>query len=150
MKNKVLVMNAVDVTREPVVYVCYGLGSCIGLFLSDKQRKIAGGAHIPLPASCEGDFIGADLLIQQLLDSFKRSGSDLQGLSAKVTGGANLFSSALNLGQQNYIAVLELLMRQKILVAATDVGGQASRTVQFNSETTKIFITTSDKKSYSI
>ena len=140
-----------DVTSSPVLYTCYGLGSCIGLFVTDRLRKLTAGAHIPLPSSGEvGLFRGADTMIQELLMLLKGSGSDLSFLRAKVTGGAQVYTGTNDIGLQNIQAVLQMLTSSRIYVASTDVGGLISRTVRFNSETEELCISTSEQKKYCI
>jgi len=151
MRKRMLNINEVDVTAKPVVYTCYGLGSCIGLFVTDKPKGLSGGAHIPLPASTETDgFLGASRLINELLQAFQQLGSDLSYLRAKITGGAQVYDSLLNIGEKNIRAVLQQLIEKKIFIAATDVGGRVSRTARFNSVTGELCISTSEQKTYCI
>ena len=151
MRKRMLNINEVDVTNKPVVYTCYGLGSCIGLFVTDRLKGLAGGVHIPLPSTCEtSEFLDASRLINELLGSFTLLGSDLNYLRAKVTGGASVYESSFNIGEQNAQAVLQKLMDIKVYIAATDLGGKVSRTARFNSITGELKISTSEQKTYSI
>jgi chemotaxis protein CheD len=151
MNKRMLNINEIDVTDEPLVYTCFGLGSCIGLFITDRLKKISGGAHIAMPSSLtDGEFMGASHMINLLLKSFEDMGSDLNGLTAKITGGANMYASSLDIGDQNIKVVQEQLIRKRIFIAATDVGGKVSRTARFNSATGELQIFTSEQKSYSI
>jgi chemotaxis protein CheD len=151
MKAMVLNINDTDVTPHPVVYICYGLGSCIGLFLTDRTMGLTAGAHIPLPTySYSGAFLGANQIIDQLLTSLAQQGSDLNCLRAKITGGAQMFESSSDIGARNAEAVLNQLVAKKIFIAATDFGGKISRTARFNSITGKLEITTSEQKMYFI
>ena len=151
MINRVLNINDVDATHEPVLYTCYGLGSCIGLFITDRMKGLTGGAHIPLPSDqCTGEFLGAIWLINKLLDSLTLLGSDLSCLRAKITGGASGYKSTYNIGKQNVDTVLQKLIDIKIYIAAKDVGGNVSRTARFNSLTNELVISTSSLKTYSI
>jgi len=151
MKKRMLNINEVDVTQEPVIYTCYGLGSCIGLFVMDRTKGLTGGAHIPLPsASDTGEFLGASRLINELLGSFSLMGSDLHCLRAKVTGGARVYESSLNIGEQTAEMVLKKLIDLRVYIAGIDVGGKISRTARFNSVTGELKISTSEMKTYSI
>ncbi len=151
MRSKVLNINEVDVTGKPVIYTCYGLGSCIGLFLTDRLRGLSGGAHIPLPVSTEeSEWYGVSGMIDILLENLKSMGSDLNCLRAKVTGGAQVFENMTNIGDQNVQSVLQQLVNRKIYLAAKDVGGKVSRTARFNSVTGELKISTSERKTYSI
>ena len=151
MKKRMLNINEVEVNDNPVVYTCYGLGSCIGLFITDSVKKLSGGAHIPLPFSLHaGEFEDATRIINRLLFAFSNLGSDLNYLRAKVTGGAQMYESSFGVGQQNIEIVLQKLIDKKIFIAATDVGGKVSRTARFNSITGELQISTSEQKTYSI
>lgn len=123
---------------EPVTYACLGLGSCIGVFLQDRTVGLSGGAHIQLPTemkSDDGKFYGVKSAINELLNQFKNSGSTLQNLRAKISGGANVIATGCATGRQNVERVVEELVQHKVYIAAMDVGGKQSRTVRFNSET---------------
>ncbi|MEJ7643192.1 MAG: chemotaxis protein CheD [Chryseolinea sp.] len=151
MKKRMLNINEVEVHGKPVVYTCYGLGSCIALFITDGRNGLSGGAHIPLPFSLDAsDFQDASSMINRLLLAFSAQGSDLNSLSAKVTGGAQIYQSSIGIGQQNVRVVLRKLIKEKIYIAATDVGGAVSRTARFNSITRVLQISTSEKITYCI
>ncbi len=151
MQTKALSINETHVANYPVTYVCHGLGSCIGLFVADRQKRISGGAHIPLPdSSATGHFKGTDSLIACLLNSLKELGSDGNALRAKITGGANLFDSTLNIGEKNIKAIVRRLVEKNIFIASMDVGGCVSRTARFNSITHDLLIVTSEPRSYCI
>ncbi|MFW5990648.1 MAG: response regulator [Candidatus Nanoarchaeia archaeon] len=49
-------MGRLYVVNEPVTLTCIGLGSCIGLMVYDRQKGIAGLAHIMLPDSSNAKF----------------------------------------------------------------------------------------------
>jgi chemotaxis protein CheD len=151
MRKRMLNINEVEVTCKPVVYTCYGLGSCIGLFLTDRLKGLSGGAHIPLPSSSgKGEFMDASHIINELLGAFTALGSNLNYLRAKVTGGSQVYESAQNIGEQNAQVVLKQLVDKKIFIAATDVCGKISRTARFYSSTGELYISTSEQKTYCI
>jgi chemotaxis protein CheD len=77
-------------------------------------------------------------------------GSDLAYLRAKITGGAQVYDSHLNIGQRTSQEVIRQLIDNKIFIAATDIGGRVSRTARFNSFTGDLQITTSEQKTYCI
>lgn len=151
MRNQILNINDLDVARDATVYTCYGLGSCVGLFLVDRMKGLSGGAHIALPDSfAASDFPGALMLIDELLSILKAEGSDLNSLRAKVTGGAHVVEGSWNIGEQNSKVILRRLIDKKIFIAATDLGGQVSRTARFNTVTGLLQISTSELKTYCI
>ncbi|WP_276371573.1 chemotaxis protein CheD [Chryseolinea sp. H1M3-3] len=151
MREQTLNINDVDATSRPVIYTCYGLGSCIALFVTDRIRGLSGGAHIPLPCSLESsEFLDATSMIEALLSSFSTKGSNLKSLCAKVTGGAQVYTSSMNIGKLNTSIVFQELLKRKIFIAGADVGGNVSRTARFNSLSRVVQISTSDQKRYCI
>jgi len=151
MRKRMLNINEIEVTNKPVIYTCYGLGSCIGLFVTDNVKGLSGAAHIAMPhTSEESEFMDATSLINELLLGFSEMGSDLNSLRAKVTGGAQVYGNYSAIGPQNAEVVLKQLVDRKIFIAATDVGGNISRTARFNSNTGDLEISTSEQKKYSI
>jgi chemotaxis protein CheD len=150
MIERVLNINQVFVTERPAHYVCFGLGSCIGLFITDRLKGLSGGAHIPLPSYNSGELHGATEMIESLLVQLYGLGSSLEGLRAKLTGGAQVYDCSIGVGAKNTDAVLRHLMERKIYIAAKDVGGTVSRTARFSSVTGDLKISTSRKKEYTI
>jgi chemotaxis protein CheD len=151
MRHAVLQINDLHVSNDPIIYTCFGLGSCIGLFIADRISGVTGGVHIPLPhsAGC-GEFLSAARLIEMLLTSFSSKGSDLCFLRAKMAGGSQVYQSMIDLGKQNIVSVVGQLTERKIFLAASDVGGRIARTVRFNSVTGELSISTSEQKTYTI
>ncbi|MBI3218740.1 MAG: chemotaxis protein CheD [Bacteroidetes bacterium] len=151
VKIKMLNINEMDVSDQPVVFTCYGLGSCIGLFMSDRTKGLSGGVHIPLPHnSAQSDWKDATYLIDELLHAFQAWGSDLNTLRAKVTGGAQVYGSHCSIGAENAEVVLKQLIDRKVYIAATDVGGTISRTARYYSQSGELEISTSEQTKYSI
>lgn len=146
-------MADLNTTTSPGVLITLGLGSCVGIALYDKQIKIAGLAHIMLPSSKliknnENKAKFADTAIYQLLDDMARLGAKENRISAKLAGGAQMFSfknktnDILNIGQRNVLSALEILDELKIPVLAQDIGGNYGRTVELYAETGAFLIKT--------
>jgi chemotaxis protein CheD len=151
IEHRVLSINDLNVSDHPVVYTCYGLGSCIGLFITDRSRAVSGGAHIALAGTSDtGEYPNACEMIDQLLNGMREQGGDLSCLRAKVTGGAHVYDCSPDIGAFNTEIVLNYLVSHKIFIAATDVGGRFARTARFNCKTGELDITTSNLKMYSI
>lgn len=151
MIRKVLGIDELYSSGKPVEYTCYGLGSCIGLFINDRVKGLSGGAHIALPvATTESEFTDAEKMIDTLLQQFSDQGSDLLTLRAKIAGGAQVFETSLDIGKQNIDVVLRQLTDKRIFIAAMDVGGKVSRTARFNGESGEVKISTSEQKTYTI
>jgi len=133
MEKWVLNIGEVKAQQQKGTITCYGLGSCVGLFLYDRKNNIGGGAHIMLPgAGKEKSNNYAEQAVEHLLDQMKSLGSDLQYLRAKIIGGANIFESSMQVGGRNIDSVKKLLTQKKIYIASEDLGGKNSRTGHFN------------------
>ena len=140
MKECVLNIGDVQIFDCPVTFTCYGLGSCVGLFLQDRTKGISGGAHIMLPDNDHGPsdsdkWYNVKNALEKMLEQFSQKGSLLETLRAKVTGGATLLNSMISVGEKNIQSVIQQLIKHNIYIAALEVGGNISRTAKFNSAT---------------
>lgn len=116
------------------------LGSCIGLVLMHETRKIAAVAHVVLPQGQgrpgpPGKF--ADTAIPEMLLMLADHGLSRIGLTAKLAGGANMFSSSgpLQIGRENHAVVKSLLQELRIPIVSEHVGGKVGRRITFDSAT---------------
>ncbi|WKK81610.1 chemotaxis protein CheD [Marivirga arenosa] len=151
MKKKVLFISDFYTSCDFTEMVCYGLGSCIGLFLQDRRLKITSGAHIPVVKTCVNTgFLSAEEIVYKMFTQLGELGSDLKALRAKVVGGANLYNSSFEIGKRNIEAINELLLYNKVYIAGQDLGGNVARTVHFVSTTGECHIQTSSSKGYII
>lgn len=141
MKRVILNIGDAHAVEGAATFTCFGLGSCIGLFLQDRTLGLAGGAHIMLPEDhtsshpCAGKFYNVTEAIDYLLKQFSRRGSSLKSIRAKITGGANIIQTMYNIGALNVESTRNHLTRRGVYIAASDVGGFESRTVNFNANT---------------
>jgi chemotaxis protein CheD len=112
------------------------VGSCVGVAVYDRRLKVAALAHIVLPDSqgnpgMPGKF--ADTAIPEAIRRVQELvGGQALRLSAKLVGGANMFSGPRNgatIGEQNIRAVERLLEERRITVVARDLGGEQGRRV---------------------
>jgi chemotaxis protein CheD len=120
------------------VLVGLGLGSCIGLALTDESDRAAALAHIVLPSSDGGSTNPraaakcADTAVPALLDEIVRLGVPVRRVVATLVGGAQMFAmgSSMDIGSRNEEAVREALARQGIPVRAAVTGGSVGRTIR--------------------
>jgi len=138
-----------------VNYTCFGLGSCIGLFIHDRLNNLSAGAHILLPELDEGPcgymkYYNATSAIQQILLRLKSKGSTLESLRAKIVGGANVLGVNMLTGSRNIDSVVKNLTANKIYIAATDVGGTHCRTAKFESSTGRLTVRRPELNEYKI
>lgn len=109
------------------------LGSCVGLVLLDRKRRLAGVAHIVLPDSRgQGQPPGkyADTAVPETLRRLKElAGDDALHLTAKIAGGAKMlpFQQGQTIGEQNVQAVERLLAAEGIAIVGRCCGGEHGR-----------------------
>ncbi len=130
--------------KAPDTLATYALGSCVGVCLYDKEKKIAGLAHIMLPWSSEAvqnienKRRYADTGIAELIDLMVSQGASAAGMTAKIAGGAKMFSvgsSVFNIGERNIDAVKKVLAGYGIRITAEETGLNFGRTVFFHGDT---------------
>lgn len=143
MQNIIKVgMADLKVVKEPDILTTLGLGSCVGIALYDRVTKIGGLAHIMLPSSIQiknnqNKAKFADTAIEMLVDEMIKQGASQGRLSAKISGGSQMFSFGSNgsdlmkIGYRNTIATKEMLNKLNIPILAEDTGGNHGRTIEF-------------------
>ena len=140
-------LNIGDVATHvgPASYTCFGLGSCIGLFLQDRLTGHSGGAHIFLPVDGNtkfeyGKYYSVKAALDELLRQLLAKGNCLVSLRAKIVGGANVLNSTVNTGGRNLELLKQELINRKIYLAAEEVGGTHSRTAIFNANSGELSV----------
>ncbi len=136
------------VGKETDVLATYALGSCVGICLYDADKKIAGLAHIMLPLSKDAAGSSsntpenrrryADTGITELIQTMSLAGASTSRLTAKIAGGAQMFSTnsaVFNIGERNVAAVKKILSAYRIKIIAEETGLNYGRTVFFHADT---------------
>jgi chemotaxis protein CheD len=123
------------------------LGSCIGLVLYDLRTQVGGLAHIVLPDSKgQSAPLGkyANTAIPEMLKQIEQLNGRVRYLTAKVIGGASMFSTfgPMAIGDQNAAAVEQLLKDRGIPVLGRDCGGRQGRRVAFDVDTGRVTVET--------
>lgn len=136
-------------TDPSVTMVCFGLGSCVGLAVYDPLTKVAGLAHVVLPASGDdrpardgnspGPLPGrfADTAVPHLIAAMEAKGANRRRLTVRMAGGAQMLAFAgqgpmWEIGQRNVAAVHRALAAVGLSPAAEDVGGNSGRTLRLS------------------
>ena len=133
-------ISDVKMSKAPGVIVTYALGSCIGICLYDAPIQLGALLHIMLPDAPErmdNVFKYADTGIVETLKKMESMGANRSRVTAKIAGGAQMFqvpgdNNLGNIGKRNIDSVKMTLLRQRIRVLASDVGGTFARTVEFD------------------
>ena len=120
------------------------LGSCVAIIIYNRRQKLGGLAHAVLPASrgeghAPGKFV--DTAIEELVAKV-RNGDQRSAVTAKLAGGADMFSSGSDttIGAQNVDAAELHLEKMGIRIAGRHIGGQRGRRLTFEVATGKVFI----------
>jgi chemotaxis protein CheD len=129
------------------------LGSCIGICIYDKTKKIGGLAHILLPNGTSKDKPEkyADTAIPILLEKLLKEGCKKENLTAKIAGGASMFKfkssiSLAQIGDRNIEMTLKLLEENKIPIMSADVGGNTGRVIDFYLEDGRLKVRSGGKE----
>lgn len=149
-------MAEYGVVKAPDQLITIGLGSCVGITLYDKYKKIGGMVHIMLPENRKGlkPAKYADTGIPLLIAEMEKLGAKKNHMKAKIAGGAKMFSvtskdSSLNVGERNVIKVKKVLKELSISILGEDTGANYGRTMKFFTDDGKVMITshkTDDKE----
>lgn len=127
------------ITKSPADLITLGLGSCVGIAIYDKGKKIGGLSHIMLPDSTA--FLNAvkpekfaDLAIPMMIKEMNGGHLSSRNLVAKIAGGASMFNfpdqkMSSEIGKRNIEAVKKVLEELKIPILAEDTGGNVGRTM---------------------
>ena len=132
------------IVSSPDKLITMGLGSCIGIALYDKEKRIAGLVHIMLPDSRQFKEIVnplkyADLGVDVLLKEMIAYGCSKENITAKIAGGASMFNFPdkkiiSDIGKRNSEAVINAINNLSIPITGEDIGGNKGRTMIFESE----------------
>lgn len=143
------------VSRNPARLVTLGLGSCVGIGMWDPITRIGGLLHIMLPNSKEFSKLSkkekyADLGIPLMLKELLNLGAGRSRITAKLVGGAQMFSGLdkkqlFNIGERNIQACRKILRELNISIIAEDVGGNRGRTMYLDVQNGQVLIKTLGK-----
>lgn len=131
------------VSRNPEeVLVAYGLGSCVGIVMTDPISHFSGLLHAVLPRAANGTASGesnpykyVESGIENLLAVLIRHGANQSRLAVRMIGGANMLMASdmtrsFDIGTRNIEAAHTTLNRLKLPIVAAEVGGHTGRTLR--------------------
>ena len=160
MANTIIGIADMALAKAPDTLTTLGLGSCVGIVLYDRVRRIGGLSHILLPkAPAEGTSVQkakyADTAIDELISRLAANGAAPHMLTAKLAGGASMFfanngSDIMQVGKRNVDMCREVLKLRCISILAEDTGGNVGRTIVFDCDTGALLIRTAWPKTEKI
>jgi chemotaxis protein CheD len=120
--------------------VTIGLGSCVAILLYDAEARVGGLAHIllPSPALSRDDGNPAKFpqsAVPRLIELMAAEGARVQRITARLAGGASMFSSlappgTIQMGERNLVASRQVLNSYSVPLVGEAVGGDFGRTVR--------------------
>lgn len=131
-KFKILGINEFYINAGPILFICHGLGPCIGVFIWDSSSNLVLGAHLALPKMILKYQYHSTL--NYLIDLFVLFGPNKKDLKAKIAGGSTIFNGKSSIGELNCSLVIQTLNMREVRVLARDLGGNKCRRVLYSSE----------------
>ena len=142
MSGRVVLVRVADMRsgRADDTLVTVGLGSCIAIMLYDAEAKVGGMAHVllPTPALSRKDSNPAKFpqtAVPRLIELMVADGAKPQRITARLAGGASMFSALappgpIQMGERNLVAARQVLNSHGVPLIAEAVGGDFGRTVR--------------------
>lgn len=142
MSGRILLVRVADMRsgRADDTLVTVGLGSCIAIMLYDAEAKVGGMAHVllPTPALSRKDSNPAKFpqtAVPRLIELMVADGAKPQRITARLAGGASMFSvlappGTIQMGERNLVAARQVLNSHGVPLIAEAVGGDFGRTVR--------------------
>ncbi|KZN23604.1 chemotaxis protein CheD [Haladaptatus sp. R4] len=123
-----------------------GLGSCLGIALSERSSGVAGLAHVMLPSAPESggdDAKFVDTAIERMLTEMIDEGANADSIEAKIAGGSNMLDLSgigRDVGARNVEASKELLADREIPIVGEDTGGNHGRSLELHTGTAVLVV----------
>jgi chemotaxis protein CheD len=122
------------------ILVTIGLGSCVAIVLYDATARVGGLAHVllPTPALSRQDSNPAKFpqtAVPLLLEQMGQHGASIRRISARLIGGASMFSGlgapgTIQMGERNVVASRQTLHQHSVAIVGEATGGDFGRTVR--------------------
>jgi chemotaxis protein CheD len=129
-----------------------GLGSCVAILLYDAEARVGGLAHILLPSPALSRVDGnpakfPQSAIPRLIELMVAEGAKSQRITARLAGGASMFSAlappgTIQMGERNLVAVRQVLNSHGVPLIGEAVGGDFGRTVRLRVCDGRVEVTT--------
>jgi len=136
------------VTRNPEAIVTV-LGSCIAACIRDPANDIGGMNHFMLPVhhgdsqTWGGSVVDqvtrfGNYAMEHLINTILAHGGIKANLEIKLFGGGRIISNMSDIGAQNIQFSFDYLRQEKMMIAASDVGGDCPRKVYYLPQTGRV------------
>lgn len=132
--------------------VTVGLGSCVAILLYDAEARVGGMAHILLPSPALSRHDGnpakfPQSAVPRLIELMAADGARVERMTARLAGGASMFSSlappgTIQMGERNLVAARQVLSSYGVPLVGEAVGGDFGRTVRLRVCDGRVEVTT--------
>jgi chemotaxis protein CheD len=122
------------------ILMTIGLGSCVAIVLYDATARVGGLAHVLLPSPAlsrqDGNLAKfPQTAVPRLLELMGQQGASIRGTSARLIGGASMFSGlgapgTIQMGERNVVASRQTLHQHGVAIVGEATGGDFGRTVR--------------------
>jgi chemotaxis protein CheD len=130
------------------------LGSCVAVTMFSPRCRVGSLCHSMLPScrnetpcdgGCQDGPRYVDCAIRRMLDWFVKRGIGRDEIEVKVFGGADMFSGPhghdyKGIGRQNIDMAMQIIEKEGLKLAASDVGGPRGRKIIFKSYSGEVFL----------
>jgi chemotaxis protein CheD len=154
MSGRELVVKVADLRSglENDTLVTVGLGSCVAIMLHDAEARVGGMAHILLPTPALSRLDGnvakfPQTAIPRLIELMVAEGAKPQRITARLAGGASMFSAlappgTIQMGERNLVAARQVLNTHGVPLVGEAVGGDFGRTVRLRVSDGRVEVST--------
>ena len=133
------------VTSKPDEILVTVLGSCVAACIRDPLNGIGGMNHFMLPHSGSGSWGGdrqsmrfGNFAMEKLINELLKAGCSRNSLEIKMFGGGNVTENRNQIGTENAEFALRYLEAEGLRCAATDLGGQLPRRINYQPSTGRV------------
>jgi chemotaxis protein CheD len=123
------------------------LGSCVSVCIWDRELRIGGMNHYLLPLwngeGLESPRYG-NIAIARLIKKLQSFGCSKTDMVAKIFGGASVIPNGgvglMNIGERNIELAKDILKKENIRIAGSDVGGELGRKIIFDTRSGTVLV----------
>ncbi len=130
-------MGKTAISKTKGGLVCYGLGSCVGVYIHDFKLKIGGAAHVWLP------YAKNTCILTELIHKLMDMGCSNSTMQVTLVGGAKVVKELQQeIGSMNVSFVKNVLAQFNMSITSYSLGGHLSRTAKMDVTTGLVAIKT--------
>ncbi|MDR1452262.1 MAG: chemotaxis protein CheD [Helicobacteraceae bacterium] len=144
-KRHFIYAGEIYIAKEPME-IATVLGSCVGVCLFDRAKKISGLNHYLLPL-WNGNGLRSpkfgNVSIPKMIEQMEAEDCKTVDMEAKVFGGSNANGTKLEemlIGKKNIVIAKEILAQHHIPIAAEDTGGSRGRRIVMRSDSNQVWL----------